>query len=80
MKTREHGAVRGEYVFILEDFHLPDFCVIRQEMVQYTKESTVMISLNIFLGIMVLCKGDTRISNLFAVLFLRNIYLVLNED
>jgi hypothetical protein len=38
MKTRELGVVKAEYVFILEDFPLPAFCVIRQEMVPSTRE------------------------------------------
>ena len=80
MKTREHGAVRGEYVFIPEDFHLQVFCVIQQEMVQYTKESTVMILLNIFQDIMALYRGNTKILNLFAEQFPHNISLALNED
>ena len=61
MKIKEHGEVRAEYVFIQEDFHLPVFCVIRQGMVPSTKGLTAMILLNIFRGIMVSFRVNTRI-------------------
>ena len=80
MKTKEHGAVRAEFVFIPEDFHLPVFCVIRQELVPSTRELTAMISLNIFRDIMASCRVNTRISNLFAGQSRHNISLALNED
>ena len=51
MKSKEHGAVRAEYVFIPEDFPLSVFCVIQQEMVPSTKGLTAMISSNIFRAI-----------------------------
>ena len=79
MKTKEHGVVKAEYVFIPGDFPLSVFCVIRLEMVPFTRESTAMISLNIFRDIMASCRENTRISNLFAKQFLRNISLALNE-
>ena len=80
MKTKEHGVVRAEYVFILGDFPLPVFCVIRQEIVPSIRELTAMILLNIFLGITALCRVNTRILNLFAGLFPHNTSLALNED
>ena len=80
MKTKEHGGVRAEYVFIPEDFHLSVSCVIRQEMVPSTKELTVMISLNIYQDIMDSYRVNIRISNLFAERFLHNISFALNED
>ena len=79
MKIKEHGVVRAEYVFILGDFHLPVFCVIQQEMVPSIKELTVMILLSIFQDIMVSCRGNIRISNLFVGQFLHNTLLALNE-
>jgi len=80
MKTKEHGAVRAEYVFIPRDFLLLVFCVILQEMVPSTKELTAMISLSIFQDIMVSCRGNIRISNLFVKQFHHNTSLALNKD
>ena len=80
MKTKEHGGVRAEYVFIPENFHLPVSCVIRQGLVPSIRELTAMISLNIFQDIMASCRVNTRMSNLFAEQFLHNILLALNED
>jgi hypothetical protein len=79
MKIKEHGAVRAEYVFIPRDFLLPVFCVIQQEMVPSTKELTVMILLSIFQDIMVSCRGNIRISNLFVEQFHHNTSLALNK-
>ena len=80
MKTKEHGVVRAEYVFIPGDFPLSVPCVIRQELVPSTRELTAMILLNIFRDIMASYKVNTRISNLFAEQYLHNISLALNED
>lgn len=79
MKTKEHGAVKVEYVFIPEDFPLLVFCVIRQEMVPSTRGLTAMILLNIYRGIMASCRVSIRILNLFAELSLHNISHILNE-
>ena len=80
MKIKEHGAAREEYVFILGDFHLLVFCVIRQVQGLYTRGLIAMISLNIFQDIIASCRVSIKILNLFAELFHPNIYIALNED
>ena len=79
MKTKEHGAARGEYVFIPEDFHLLVFCVIRQVLGLYTRGLTAMISLNTFQDIMALCRVSIKMLSLFAELSQLNISLALKE-
>ena len=56
------------------------FCVIQQEQVLYTRGLIAMILLSIFQDIIVSCRANTRISNLFAGQYLHNISLVLNGD
>ena len=80
MKIRELGGVKAEYVFTQEDSRLLDAYDSQQGMAQFTKESIVMISLNIFRGIIASCRGNTRISKIFVEQFRRNISLALNED
>lgn len=80
MKTKEHGAAREEYVFILGDFHLLVFCVIRQVQGLYTRGLIAMISLNTYRGIMASYRVNIKMSNLFVGQFLHNISLALNED
>lgn len=69
----------GRICFYSRRLPLSVFCVIRQELVQSTRELIAMILLNIFRDIMVSCKVNIRISNLFAEQFLHNISLALNE-
>ena len=80
MKTKEHGAVRVEYVFIPEDFPLQVSCVIQQELVLYTRGLTAMILLNTFQDIIASCRVSIKILNLFAELSQLNTSLALNED
>ena len=79
MKIKELGVVKVESVFIHEDFRLQDAYDLRLETAQFTKESTAMISLNIFQDIMDLYKVSTRILSLFAGQYLYNILVALNE-
>ena len=79
MKIRELGVVKEESVFILEDFRPQDASDLRLGMAQFTKESTAMISLNIFQDIMASYKVSIRISSLFEGQFLHNISIALNE-
>ena len=53
---------------------------LQQGTAPFTKESTAMISINIFQDIMVSYKVSIRMSSLFAGLFPHNISIVLNED
>ncbi len=61
MKIKELGVVKEESVFIREDFRLQDAYDLRQGTAQFTKESIVMISLNIYQDIMASCKESIRI-------------------
>ena len=79
MKIRELGVVKDESVFTHEDFRPQDASDLRLGMAQFTKESTAMISLNIFHDIMASYKVSIKISSLFAVQFLHNISIALNE-
>lgn len=79
MKIRELGVVKVESVFIREDFRPLDAYDLRLGTAQFTKESTVMILLNIFQDIMASYKASIKMSSLFAGRFLCNILTVLNE-
>ena len=79
MKIRELGGVKVESVFIREDFRPLDVYDLQQVTAQFTKESTAMISLNIFHDIMALYKVSIKISSLFAGQFPHNISVALNE-
>ena len=79
MKIRELGEVRVESVFIREDFRPQDVYDLRQVTAQFTKESTAMISLNIFQDIMASYKVSIKMSSLFAGQFLNNISVALKE-
>ena len=79
MKIKELGVVKVESVFIHEDFRLQDAYDLRLETAQFTKESTAMISLNIFQDIIASYKVSIRISNLSAGQFPHNILVALNE-
>ena len=61
MKTRELGEVKVESVSIHEGFRLLEVYVSQQETVLSTRESTVMISSSIFLGIMDSCRVNVKI-------------------
>ena len=80
MRIRALGGVKAEYVFIRGDSRMQDVYDSLQELAPYTKESTVMISLNIYQDIMASCRVNTKISNLLAKQFLHNISLALNVD
>ena len=79
MKIREHGVEKAEYVFIREDFRQQDAYDLQLGTAQFTKESTAMISLNIFQDIMASYKVSIKMSSLFAGQFLCNISTVLKE-
>jgi hypothetical protein len=79
MKIRVLGVVKVEFVFIREDSHPQDAFDLQQELAQFTKELTAMISLNIFQDIMALYKVSIRMSRLFERQFLHNISVALNE-
>lgn len=79
MKNRELGVVKVESVSIHEGFHPQDAYDLRQGTAQFIKESTAMISLNIFQDIIASYKVSIRISSLFAGQFLHNISVALNE-
>ena len=53
--------MKEESVFIREDFRPQDAYDLRLGTAQFTKESTAMISLNIFQDIMALYKVSIRI-------------------
>jgi len=80
MKIKELGVVKVGSVFIREGFRPQDAYDLRLGTALFTKESTAMISLNIFQDIMVSYKVSIRISSLFAGQFLHNISVVLSED
>ena len=79
MKTREHGAVRVEYVFIREGFRKQDAYDLRLGTAQFSKESTAMILFNIFQDIIASYKVSIKMSSLFAGQFLYIISTALNE-
>ena len=74
------GVMKVESVFIREDFHPQDFYDLQQGTAQFIKESTAMISLNIFQDIMVSYKVSIRILLLFAKQYQHNTYPTLNKD
>lgn len=80
MKIRALGGVKAEYVSIRGGSRLQDACDSQQGMDQFTKELIAMISSNIFRDIMVLCRVNTRMSNLFAEQYHHSISFALNED
>ena len=79
MKIRELGVVKVEYVFIREDFRQQDAYDLQLGTAQFTKESTAMISLNIFQDIMASYKVSIKMSSLFAGQFLNNISAALKK-
>ena len=72
MKIKELGEVKEESVFIQEGFRLWDACDSQQETALFTRESTAMISLNIFQDIMASCRVSIKILILFAEQSLHN--------
>ena len=79
MKIRALGVVKVESVFIREGFRPQVVCDLQLGTVQFTKELTAMISLNIFHDIMASYKVSIKISSLFAGQFPHNISVALNE-
>ena len=60
MKIKVLGEVKVEFVSIREDFHLLEVYDSQQETVLFTRESTVMVSSNIFRDIMALYRVNTK--------------------
>ena len=79
MKIKELGVVKVEYVFIREAFRPQDVYDLRQGTDQFIRESTAMISLNIYQDIMASYKVSIKMSSLFAGQFLNNISTALKE-